>query len=569
MSATNKTKSWQLGNTSVRSPFRLRDGLIALSASPLQGDLRGKEQEEAWRNLLGEAKIVALGTDKTFSVGRKWRSALEKLGFLYPEVPKGLNQNELGQLDTITPNGWRLIRADTVPAMQECFLRALAAYHTPSPQEKKYQFAPFSPLKHTLRVMLALDEKVNDTKLTLNEMALIVQVSTSANSISAIVEKIIDLRQRKEGSGNKRKFESAERKAAAENLGLEDATLTDYADLNFRYLKATGLFLTKGKGIALAPEKYVFIQRLVQDENIPTFDLDYYRALCEGARLPTDDKDSALIVLHDLAAQLKKRGIQYDLSSKDLTTPHDIGIVRHALEELISHDNEAKFAKDQATKLDEITAYIDLILSQRDKKVLSDGETIEVPKSERPAYLEWILWRSFLAINQLQNKPYESRRFKIDQDFLPVSCAPGGGPDMVFEFDELTLVVEVTLTSSSRQEAAEGEPVRRHVAAYAEKSTKPVFGLFVAISIDSNTAHTFRFGDWYLADDSKKSLDIVPITLLDFRNFLIAGTKKLNEMPNRLRQLLIECRAKANQEAPQWKNSISAIVKQSNEKMKV
>jgi hypothetical protein len=119
-------KPWHLGNTTVRSPFRLRDGLVALSKSSLQGNLRGQVQEIALRRLLGEHGIVELGDDHTYSVGRKWRSALNKLGFLYPEVPSasGIQQSEIGSIDMITPNGWRLIRANTVFAMQECFLRA-------------------------------------------------------------------------------------------------------------------------------------------------------------------------------------------------------------------------------------------------------------------------------------------------------------------------------------------------------------------------------------------------------------------------------------------------------------
>ena len=79
-------KPWHLGNTTVRSPFRLREGLVALSTSPLQGNLRGKDQEIALRRLLGEHGIVELGDDETYSVGRKWRSALNKLGFLYADA---------------------------------------------------------------------------------------------------------------------------------------------------------------------------------------------------------------------------------------------------------------------------------------------------------------------------------------------------------------------------------------------------------------------------------------------------------------------------------------------------
>ena len=61
-------RPWHLGNTTVRSPFRLRDGLVALSTSSLQGNLRGEEQERAFRRLLGEHGIVELGDDDTNSV---------------------------------------------------------------------------------------------------------------------------------------------------------------------------------------------------------------------------------------------------------------------------------------------------------------------------------------------------------------------------------------------------------------------------------------------------------------------------------------------------------------------
>jgi hypothetical protein len=81
------------------------------------------------------------------------------------------------------------------------------------------------------------------------------------------------------------------------------------------------------------------------------------------------------------------------------------------------------------------------------------------------------------------------------------------------------------------------------------------------VRIDSNTAHTFRSGDWYLPDDSKLALDIVPLTLGDFHDFLASGRGRLSEMPGLLRQLSIECRAKANQDAPQWKQSIAGVVK--------
>ena len=562
-------RPWHLGNTTVRSPFRLRDGLVALSTSSLQGNLRGEEQERAFRRLLGEHGIVELGDDDTYSVGRKWRSALNKLGFLYPEVPpaSGIPQSEIGPIDMITPNGWRLIRADTVPAMQECFLRALAAHYIPSALERKFDFAVFSPLRHTLAIMLELEKQTGESRLNFVEMAVVVQLTSSDESLADIVAQVLALRARRLASPNKRKFDRQEREAAAALHGYAAGTFNDYADTNLRYLKATGLVQSKGRGLSLVPEKHVFVEKLIQDTGIPDSDRSYFITLCNGAKLPTDNKDSALAVLDDLLQQLEKRGIPFDATGKPTETPADIAIIRHQIEGVLSERNEEEYATRQAVEWEEIAAYMELIITRKGKKTLSNGEDIEVPQAEAPAYFEWVLWRAFLAINSLANKPYEARRFKIDQDFLPVGTAPGNGPDLIFEFHDFVIVVEVTLTDNSRQEAAEGEPVRRHVADlvshYGEQSGKPVYGLFIANRIDSNTAETFRIGVWFTRTDDKMRLDIIPVTLAQFKAFFEALFTAGRVEVGLIRELLDLCGGlRPAHEAPSWKREIEATINQ-------
>ena len=556
-------RPWHLGNTTVRSPFRLRDGLVALSTSSLQGNLRGEEQERAFRRLLGEHGIVELGDDDTYSVGRKWRSALNKLGFLYPEVPpaSGIPQSEIGPIDMITPNGWRLIRADTVPAMQECFLRALAAHYIPSALERKFDFAVFSPLRHTLAIMLELEKQTGESRLNFVEMAIVVQLTSSDEPLADIVAQVLALRARRLASLNKRKFDRQEREAAAALHGYAAGTFNDYADTNLRYLKATGLVQSKGRGLSLVPEKHVFVEKLIQDTGIPDSDRSYFITLCNGAKLPTDNKDSALAVLDDLLRQLEKRGIPFDATGKPTDTPADIAIIRHQIEGILSERNEEEYATRQAVEWEEIAAYMELIITRKGKKTLSNGEDIEVPQAEAPAYFEWVLWRAFLAINSLANKPYEARRFKIDQDFLPVGTAPGNGPDLIFEFHDFVIVVEVTLTDNSRQEAAEGEPVRRHVADlvshYGAQSGKPVYGLFIANRIDSNTAETFRIGVWFTRTDDKMRLDIIPVTLVQFKAFFEALFTSGRVEVGLIRELLDLCGGlRPAHEAPAWKHEI-------------
>lgn len=562
-----KGKIWYFGNTTVRSPFRLRDGLIAISNSPLQGNLHGESNERAFRKLLGDKGIVELRDDTTYSVSRKWRSALSQLGFLYPEIPKtsSLIQNDIGIVDAITPNGWRLIKSETVPAIQECFLRSLVAYYIPNLLETRFKIKQFSPLIHLFRIMLRLNDLVGSSNLNFIEMAVIVQLSTSEDDIDNIINKIMNLRKQRENAINKKAFDRNEREKNAKQYSYNENTFIDYADLNFRYIKATGLIQSKGRGIVIIPEKLVFIKALVENIKEPISSFEYIDNICKGAVLPTDDKESAMIVLSDLIDQLKKSDITYDVSDMPKDNPADIQIIRHDIEDLIFKKKEENYAKLQSQQWEEIASYMELISSRSYKKVLGNGEEIILPRSEVPAYFEWVLWRAFLAVNSLKNKPYEARRFQIDQDFLPINTAPGNGPDLIFEFDKYDIVVEVTLTDNSRQEAAEGEPVRRHVAervlTYGKEQNKKVFGLFIANKIDSNTAETFRIGVWYTKDDEKLILDIIPMTLEKFKEFFVTMFETKKVQINEVKDLLEKCGEKRHlEEAPLWKKNISNII---------
>lgn len=568
-SCPRKLRLWKLGVAEIPNPYKLASGLSLI----IELRAKGIHNYDDQQNLatLGDTLvvhgIVELGDDDTYSVGRKWRSALNKLGFLYPEVPSasGIPQSEIGPIDMITPNGWRLIRADTVPAMQECFLRALAAHYIPSALERKFDFAVFSPLRHTLAIMLELEKQTGESRLNFVEMAVVVQLTSSDESLADIVAQVLALRARRLASPNKRKFDRQEREAAAALHGYAAGTFNDYADTNLRYLKATGLVQSKGRGLSLVPEKHVFVEKLIQDTGIPDSDRSYFITLCNGAKLPTDNKDSALAVLDDLLQQLEKRGIPFDATGKPTETPADIALIRHQIEGLLSERNEEEYAARQAVEWEEIAAYMELIITRKGKKTLSTGEDIEVPQAEAPAYFEWVLWRAFLAINSLANKPYEARRFKIDQDFLPVGTAPGNGPDLIFEFHDFVIVVEVTLTDNSRQEAAEGEPVRRHVADlvshYGEQSGKPVYGLFIANRIDSNTAETFRIGVWFTRTDDKMRLDIIPVTLAQFKAFFEALFTAGRVEVGLIRELLDLCGGlRLAHEAPAWKAQIERAV---------
>jgi hypothetical protein len=576
---------WHIGNTTVRTPYRLKEALEVLKNSEFHGNLLGKEREQGFALLLNEKSVVRVDRiikdpkSDSSDLGRKWRSALSQLGFVAMHLSRKQTRGpdpELEQLILnspalspipyeITPNGNRLILSESVSQQQECFLRALAAYRIPSIFEPRYKFLPFSPLRFVLEILLHLEKIGEDAIIRFEEMALFVQQNTPERGIDKLVSEISNYREKRQKSQNKKKFDNEHLIESVGGDKTRAGTLRDYADLNFRYLKASGLFQSKGRAITILPEKHTIAELLISEMAEPYNDITYVTTLWEGAKLPTDDKIKAIDIIHHLLAKLKEHEEELIIPNLQEKTMHDLSSLRYQLENRLRCLKELEFAEEQAKSWKEITNLMKAFNKSKRTVVLNDGETLTIPGGEAPAYFEWIIWRAFLAIDFLGNTPWDARRFKIDQDFLPLSHAPAREPDMIFEFDEYVLVVEVTLKSSSRQEAAEGEPVRRHVAKVAEQfenSEKRVYCLFIAPDIDSNTAETFKIGNWYKEDDTKLPLQIVPVTLDNFIDLFEASfeSSECKLRPAKILELLYKCRALSNNEAPEWKREISVEI---------
>ena len=582
---SDKQPAWYFGNTTVRNPLRIRSGLIALENSTLNGYLIGKESERRFADVLSEAGVVDITkSEREYSdMGRKWRACFSQLGFITHRFEsKDLGEKEdiikrVGSLMEgdcisglsfeITPNGRRMILAETFPEQQECMLRALLAYELPSPIQQKDGKNEFNPLYFMLQVLKQLSYR-SDIGLSNIEMGILMAIRTHEDSaIDSIVEKFINYREALEiieGKVARKKFSFETVLPYSEIVGIKaDSLSKDYPDLVYRYLRYTGLFSFQGRRLVLNYDKQPVIDAIL-GKGIQLFgksDPDKYLArLWNGAGLPTDDKENAIAEISRLKQLIIQHGAaETSLPEADISKPvSDVNQIRLRLEELHKEQMEQDYANSQAEEENvfEIISFLRKLDNKRDEF------TDDIQIYDKPAYLEWAVWRAFLAIDSLVKPSYEARRFKVDQDFLPVGTAPGRGPDMVFEFEDYALVVEVTLTTSSRQEAAEGEPVRRHVAVEKARvlaeSGKPVYGLFIAGVVDNNTAETFRIGVWYSGDDPE-FINIVPITLEQFTRIMVYFQRK-NFSVKQLRSFFDECLITRNAHAPAWKEAIEISV---------
>lgn len=332
-------------------------------------------------------------------------------------------------------------------------------------------------------------------------------------------------------------------------------SLKDYSDLNFRYLSATGLFIASGGySLKLSPQK-IKLAELLYDQIEDVQEDKYLLRLWEGNKLPNDDSKVTLELLLEkikyaksISAALPKELMKSNITHLKTLKSNEISRYHHEVDEVIDVTIEIEFAKKQKDDWEDIKSYL---IHLRDKKPGLFA------KDEGPVYLEWAIWRAFLAINSLESTPMQCRNFKMDQSLMPVSFAAGGDADLIFEFKDYILVTEVTLSESSRQEAMEGEPVRRHVAKHLENNTKPVFGLFIARKVDTNTYETYRHGVWYNKEEKKLDLKILPITIEQFINLTDSYFSKNKDFPaSKFRDITNDIFNESNFDAPIWRDRI-------------
>jgi hypothetical protein len=574
-SSSPRNPPWHLGNTTVRTPFRLADALRILSESEFNGDLADEPlQIRFGERLFEEGYLRSVADDAATAAwnARKWRSAMYQLGFITPALVKDLPPGQVdirisavangmpgisGKQYEITPSGLRLARADSVVKKQECFLRSILAYRVPSPIEKTHNVAPFSPLRVTLKTLLELEAGGHSGRISFEEMASLVQFCKSEKDVPALVSEIVGYRKSHSQATNKRGFDREYRDKILIGHGspVKSESLDDYADVNFRYLKATGLLSGTRGSIILAADKRREIELIMALPDVWPGDDAYLRRLWDGAALPTDDLSEAGLAIRNLERELGEAGRSPVVPSLTGLPAPELEQIRLGLEETRRILREEQFAQAQRAEFGSIHELLVLMDNRRERSMAYAREA--------PAYLEWIFWRAFLAINTLTNKPWEVRQFAIGADLNPLSNAPSRRPDIICEFQDFALVVEVTFTENSRQEAAEGEPVRRHVADVTQRylsSGKPVYGLFVAPKIDPNTAETFGHGTFVIAGE-RIDLNIVPVTLAQFASMFEAGFSRPHGIgPDDVRSFLDASLRRRSEDGETWKAEIEALV---------
>ncbi len=120
------------------------------------------------------------------------------------------------------------------------------------------------------------------------------------------------------------------------------------------------------------------------------------------------------------------------------------------------------------------------------KKAVNDGATV-------PTIYEYMIGIAWYYISKGEFDLYHSLNLTLNADFEPVIHAGGGEGDIVIDYDDLVLMLEVTLINKQAQKRGEWEPVLRHsLNLKAAGGTKETITFFIADESDYNTVNIWR-----------------------------------------------------------------------------
>lgn len=504
--------------TSPRTPAKMVPE-IELLIKNFAGKEWKKESQCAFMEILREEEFYNGEGEKdpSFSARDRINRAPQSLGFvtLKPKIQ-------------ITSAGEALIKSRNT---EEVFLRQLLKFQIPSPYHKPTEKAAkfyVKPYLELLRLIRHLGT------LRFDELQIFGMQLTDYHKFDCIIEKIERFRILKAHNvGNYKTFKNEYLKNELKNifstriangetktresndaslknfLKTQSSNMRDYADACFRYLRATGLVNVShiGKSLSIIPSRIDDVDYILQNiDRNPCYINDMGRYVkylgdAEIPRLLTDNREKIITRMEQEFSEFVHEGeYQYDDKTPVLK-------LKEMLSDLVLRrkeyniDKEIKEIKD-FHQYDEINNTFDQIAG----KELYDA----------PLMLEYNTWRAMTMLDG----GYIHANLNFDDFGKPLSTAAGNMADIVCDYDDFKLAVEVTMATGQKQYDMEGEPVSRHLGKLKKSTEKPCYCLFIAPSInDACVAHFYALHQTNISFYGGKSV-IIPLPLNVFRKMV-------------------------------------------------
>lgn len=447
-------------------------------------------------------------------------------------APKALGFVDLKPNIKLTEAGENFISGKRT---EEVLLRQLLKFQLPSPYHKEpEEFNGIFCIKPYLEIFRLIYELGT---ISFDELMIFGMQLTHYNKFNSIVAEIKNFRRMKLYTQSSYKtFRGKYLKEQVEKIYADDINegntktresrdkfvttksrnLRDYADACFRYLRATGMveISQRGHSISIMPEKrkeVAFFLSMIDRNPIYIDDEDNYKKYLFDGSVPQLYSDNRLRLIEQVKEVTEKRDGLDEYTTNEL---------KDILENAIANKKKQIINK-QITELKEYKNYDDVMDTFNDIKnnVLYDA----------PLMLEWNTWRAMTMLDGGDIKA----NLKLDDKGQPMSTAAGNMSDIVCDYGDFGLAVEVTMQSGQKQYETEGEPVSRHLAKLKKETGKDAYCLFIAPKInESCIAYFYALHTMNIAFYGGKSV-IVPLELDVFIN-MVEQSYNAGYVPNPL-----------------------------------
>jgi hypothetical protein len=498
--------------TSPRTPAKMIPEVELLNTH-FSGQPWNKDTQASFMDLLKEENFFngEGKKDPAFSARDRINRAPKSLGFVV-----------LSPAISLTPAGVELVKSKR---KEEIFLRQLLKFQIPSPYHKPSENAAVFWVKPYLELFRLIR---HFGSLKFDELRIFGLQLVDFRQFSNIVTKIDQFRITKaQNNGNYKKFRAEYLEAELKIIyndeinsgntrtrGTNDSSITrflrtkardmrDYADACFRYLRATGLINIShlGKSISIIPEKFQEVDFFLEHtDREPCFvdDEKQYISFLGNPKLPVLLTDNRKLLEQKIRTEFPQIKLHEFLTLQDL-------------KDILSNELERRKEK---IITEQISAIKDYRLFEEIKTTFS--QILNNALYDTPLMLEWNTWRAMTMLNGGNIKA----NLKFDDFGNPMSTAQGNIADIICDYGDFGLTVEVTMQIGQRQYEAESEPVARHLAKLKKDTNKPTYCLFVAPNInDACIAHFYALHKMNISYYGGTST-IVPLPLNVFQKMV-------------------------------------------------
>lgn len=259
------------------------------------------------------------------------------------------------------------------------------------------------------------------------------------------------------------------------------ATLSDYLDLNRRYIKTTDIVIFEDGCIKLDIVPKHFFGNVIEDLYSTAFNAsEKLFDNCSMQEIAPCLVENETVVINGVNAEL----------GTAVTTVAD---ARIALED-IRYRRLQELIDDKFTD-EKLLILLDLFERRNDAQIqemVTDGADI-------PTIFEYVLGIIWYKTSERQGKILDFMKLSLDADLLPKTHAAGGEADIVYEYPatdyypEHSLLLEATLADRTNQRRMEMEPVSRHLGMHLIRTGNlNSYCVFATTYLDINVTSDFR-----------------------------------------------------------------------------